>query len=62
MDKVYRTAEQECHSCGKHFYLKYHSDGTYEYVEEVCDCDTDFSPVEGELSISEWLEYLKNIE
>ena len=62
MDMVYRIAEQECHGCGKHFYLKYYSDGTYEYIGEICDCDIGFSPVEGELSISEWLEYLENID
>ena len=37
MEKIYKTVEQICEGCGKHFYLKYCSDGTYEYVGEVCD-------------------------
>lgn len=53
MDKIYRVVEHICNCCGKHFYLKYCSDGTYEYVGEVCDCEADFHPVEGEPSISE---------
>lgn len=59
MDKIYKTVEQVCHGCGKHFYLEYCSDGTYEYVGVVCDCEDGFSPVEGEPSISEWMETLK---
>lgn len=59
MDKVHKTVEQECHGCGKHFYLRYCSDGTYEYIGEVCDCEADFSPVGEGLSISEWIGYLK---
>lgn len=59
MDKIYRVAEQICSVCGKHFYLKYCSDGTYEYVGKVCDCEADFRPIEGQPSISEWMESLK---
>lgn len=59
MTKVHKTAEQECHGCGKRFYLRYCSDGTYKHIGESCDCEADFSPVDGELSISEWIEYLK---
>lgn len=32
MDKIYKTVEQICEGCGKHFYLEYCSDGTYLYV------------------------------
>ena len=59
MKKIYKTVEQICESCGKHFYLKYCSDGTYEYIGEVCDCESDFHPVEGEPSIPEWIDTLK---
>ena len=59
MDKIYKTVEQECACCGKHFYLKYCSDGTYEYVGEVCDCEDGFYPVDGEPSISQWMETLR---
>ncbi len=58
MDKIYKIAEQICEDCGKHFYLEYCSDGTYTYVGEVCDCDTGFHPIDGEMSISEWMETL----
>lgn len=58
-DKTYTTVEQECDGCGKHFYLKYCSDGTYEYIGEVCDCLASFHPVNGEPSISEWIEQIK---
>ena len=59
MKKIYKTVEQICESCGKHFYLKYCSDGTYEYIGEVCDCESDFHSVEGEPSIPEWIDTLK---
>ena len=59
MDKIYKIVEQICEGCGKHFYLKYCSDGTYEYVGEVCDCEDGFSAVDGDPSISEWMETLK---
>ena len=59
MDKIYKTVEQVCEGCGNHFYLKYCSDGTYEYVGEICDCTSTFHPVEGEPSPSEWIETLK---
>lgn len=58
MDKIYKIAEQECCGCGKHFYIKYCSDGSYEYIDDVCDCIATFSPVNGEPSISEWIERL----
>lgn len=51
--------EQECESCGKHFQLKYCSDGTYEYLGEVCECEGEFHPVGNELTISEWLSERK---
>lgn len=56
MNKIHKTVEQICESCGKHFYLEYCSDGTYSYVGEVCECGAEFHPVNGELSISEWIE------
>lgn len=59
IDKIYKTVEQECDGCGKHFYLKYCSDGTYEYIGEVCTCLASFHPVNGEPSISEWIGQIK---
>ena len=57
--KIYKTVEQECSGCGKHFYLKYCSDGNYEYIGEVCDCLATFHPVDGEPSFAEWMEHIK---
>ena len=57
--KIYKTVEQECDGCGKHFHIRYCSDGTYEYIGEVCDCLASFHPVNGEPSISEWIEQIK---
>lgn len=58
-EKIYKTVEQECDGCGKHFYVRYCSDGTYEYIGEVCTCLASFRPVNGEPSISEWIEQIK---
>lgn len=59
MDKKYKVVEQVCEVCGKHFYLRYCSDGSYEYIGDTCDCEEFFRPIDGEPSISEWLEKLK---
>ena len=56
---TYKIVEQECGGCGKHFHLKYCSDGNYEYIDEVCDCLATFHPVDGEPSFSEWMEHIK---
>lgn len=57
---ISETVTQQCNACGKQFDVVYHSDGTYDYVDEgaVCGCDSDFSPVDGP-SLAEWLENLK---
>lgn len=57
--KIYKIVEQECSGCGKHFHLKYCSDGNYEYIDGVCDCPATFHPVDGEPSFSEWMEQMK---
>ncbi len=44
---------QECNSCGKRFRLKYETSGSYVYLDESCECEDAFSPVEGAPSISE---------
>lgn len=49
---------QECTCCGQKFPIKYYENGTYEYICETCECEGDFEPVDGEPSISEWLETL----
>lgn len=50
---------QECICCGQRFPIKYYENGTYEYICETCECEGVFEPVDGEPSISEWVETLK---
>ena len=47
---------QECGQCGKIFPIKYFEDGSIEYTSDSCDCEAEFSPIEGQPSISEWLK------
>lgn len=51
-------AVQECHSCGERFTIRYHEDNSYEYLDEPCECESGFSPIYEEPSISQWLESL----
>ncbi len=55
-----KIVEQECENCGNRFYLKYFEDGSYEYISPTCDCESEFHPINGEPSISQWLQFLLN--
>lgn len=55
-------ALQRCNQCGATFLVQYNRDGSYTYYDEPCDCDSDFSPVNGELSISEWIKRVEQDE
>lgn len=55
---IYKTVEQECTRCGKHFNIRYCSKGFYDYVGNTCGCIAPFHPVDGEPSITEWLDEL----
>lgn len=35
---------QKCETCGALFYVEYCSDGTYEYMSDVCECESEFHP------------------
>ncbi len=35
---------QRCESCGALFYVEYYSDGKYEYMNDVCECEAEFHP------------------
>lgn len=35
---------QKCENCGALFYVEYYSDGTYEYMNDVCECESEFHP------------------
>ena len=50
---IHKTVEQECSVCGHRFSLQYHSNGTYTYLDEPCECEADFFPLGP--SLSEWL-------
>ena len=49
---------QECTCCGKIFSVRYLENGNIEYTDEPCECESDFEPISGEPSISEWMETL----
>lgn len=53
-----KVVMQECTQCGEHFPVRYLEDGTYDYIRSFCDCESDFVPIEGQPSISEWMESL----
>lgn len=51
--------EQECNCCGTTFRVQYCENGSYGsyiYIDEPCNCECDFSPVDGAPSISEWIK------
>lgn len=50
---------QECQECGKRFPVTYCEDGTIKYISDTCDCESGFTPIEGQPSISEWLEIIR---
>lgn len=51
---------QYCCNCGERFIMRYFEDGCFEFLSETCDCDAAFEPIDGELSMAEWLESLKS--
>lgn len=53
-----KIVKQECQECGKQFRVKYLEDGSYEYIDEACNCESGFHPVEDEQSISQWTDQL----
>jgi len=52
------SVTQKCHDCGQEFNVKYTSTGYYEYTEIPCDCEDNFSPINGQPSIEQWLAQL----
>ena len=50
---------QECHSCRKHFPARYYENGSIHY-SGACWCESEFAPVDGQPSIGEWLEKIKD--
>ena len=51
-------ASQECSYCGEQFRVEYAECGGYRFIDFPCECEVEFSPVDGEPSISQWLEYI----
>lgn len=54
MNTQHKRVTQECTVCGHQFDLMYHSNGTYTYVDEPCECEAEFIPLGP--SLAEWLE------
>lgn len=52
------TVMQECECCWITFPAIYSENGNIDY-SDACDCESDFHPVSGQPSISEWLESRK---
>jgi hypothetical protein len=52
-----KTVLQACNECNQLFRVEYHSNGSYTYLDNPCDCESDFSPaITDDPSISEWME------
>ena len=49
---------QVCTCCWKIFLVRYLENRNIEYMDEPCECESDFEPISGEPSISEWMETL----
>ena len=47
---------QECDNCHIQFRIMYYVDGTYNYIDEPCECESEFHPVDGP-SLTQWMEY-----
>lgn len=56
MNRNNKQVKQECSCCGHQFDLMYWANGSYTYLDDPCDCEAEFHPVEGSPTISEWLE------
>jgi len=62
-----RLVEQVCDQCGKHFQIFYNferdADGKvkvyYDYPMGACNCEAEFSPIDGEPSLTEWEDQIK---
>ena len=61
MNEKYIDCLQECHACSKEFIIRVYQNGSYDYLTDTCDCESEFSPCNGELSISQCMEVLKPI-
>ena len=57
---VKRAVMQECEACGALFYVKYCSNGTYEYMNDVCECESEFHPhFSNDPTLSEFMSMFK---
>lgn len=51
---------QRCTECGALFYIMYDSRGTYEYMNDVCGCEAEFSLYDdSEMSVSAFMNWFK---
>ena len=58
MTTAYLDVTQECNSCGARTTVRYRENGWYDFLNTPCECESTFSPVDGEPTINQWLESL----
>ena len=48
---------QECENCGALFYIEYSTNRSYEYMNDVCECEAEFHPYNSnEPTLSEFVQ------
>lgn len=48
---------QECEDCGALFYIEYSTNGSYEYMNDACECEAEFHPYNSnEPTLSEFVQ------
>ena len=51
---------QECEDCGALFYIEYSTDGSYEYMNDACECEAEFHPYySNEPALSEFVQMFR---
>lgn len=60
-NKKYIDCLNQCNECEQQFIIRVYKDGTYDYLTEPCQCESEFLPYDDELSISQVIETLKGV-
>lgn len=51
---------QKCEGCGALFYIEYSTDGSYEYMNDTCECEAEFHPYNSnEPTLSEFVQMFR---
>lgn len=56
-----KIVTQICNCCNKKFRVMYSENGAMKYIGNTCTCESDYSPIDGEPSIGEWLQSLNHV-